>query len=157
MHRSSPSISTLIDLLETQQVRFEAFLKGLDRERAGIKSLASASLVEIGESKLALLEDIRLLEEKRSVVVSRLASNWGVQEDTLTLRTIADRVGPIESALLLRLHERLNRVVAAVRDAASFNGELMTRALTFLNQDFEVCGSTVKPATPQRAVAQEKG
>lgn len=138
MYRSSPSISTLIDLLETQQARFEAFLKVLDRERAGIKSLASVSLVEISESKLALLEDIRLLEEKRSAVVCRLASNWGVQADRLTLRAIADRVGPIESGLLLRLHERLNRVVTAVRDATSFNGELIARSLTFLNQGREV-------------------
>ena len=127
MYRSSPSISTVIDLLETQQVRFEAFLKVL-----------SASLVEISESKLALLEDIRLLEEKRSAVVSRLASNWGVQSDTLTLRAIADRVGPIESGLLLRLQERLNRVVTAVRDAASFNGKLIARSLAFLNQGHEV-------------------
>ena len=127
MYRSSPSISALIDLLETQQARFEAFLKVL-----------AASLVEISESKLALLEDIRLLEEKRSAVLSRLASNWRVQEDTLTLRAIADRVGPIESGLLLRLHERLNRVVTAVRDAASFNGELIARSLAFLNQGHEV-------------------
>lgn len=144
MYRSSPSISTLINLLETQQARFEAFLKVLDRERAGIKSLAAASLVEISQSKLALLEDIRLLEEKRSAVVSRLASNWGVQADTLTLRAIADRVGAIESGLLLRLHDRLNRVITAVRDGSSFNGELTVLSLAFLNQGFEVL-----PHSPQ--------
>ena len=51
MHRSSPSTSTLIDLLVTQQARFEAFPK-----------VPSASLVEISELKLALLEDIRLTD-----------------------------------------------------------------------------------------------
>ena len=158
MHRSSPSISTLIDLLEAQQARFEAFLKVLDHERAGINSFASASLVEISDSKLALLEDIRLLEEKRSAVVSRLAGNWGVQADTLTLRAIADRVGPIESGLLLRLHERLNRVVMAVRDATSFNGELIARSLIFLKAStFYSSQSAVKPGAPQGAVIEQKG
>ena len=61
-----PSTSTLIDLLVTQQARFEAFPK-----------VPSASLVEISESKFALVEDIRLPEEKRSAAVCHLASNRG--------------------------------------------------------------------------------
>jgi hypothetical protein len=127
MHRSSPSIGTLIDLLEAQQVRFETLLTVLDREGAAIKALAPASLVEHSESKLTLLEDIRLLEEKRSAVVLRLAGNWGVPAETLTLRAIAERVGPIEAGLLLRLHERLHRVASALRRATGTNGELIAR------------------------------
>jgi len=137
MYRSSPSIGALIDLLETQQARFEAVLTVLDRERAAFKVLAAPPLVRISESKLGLLEEIRLLEERRSAVVFRLASKWGVQADGLTLRAIAERLGPIERGLLLRLHERLNRVVTAVGDATSLNGELIAHSLSFLSPGFE--------------------
>lgn len=128
MYRSSPSIGTLIDLLEAQQARFETLLSVLDREGAAIRAGSPALLVEISESKLALLEDIRLLEEKRSAVVLRLAGNWGVPAETLTLRAIAERVGPIEAGLLLRLHERLHKVVSALRGATSANGALIASA-----------------------------
>jgi flagellar biosynthesis/type III secretory pathway chaperone len=142
MYRSSPSLSTLITLLERQQNRFEAFLALLDKERTAIKTLASASLVEISEAKLNLLEDIRLLDEQRSAAVARLAGNWGVEADSLTLRAIAQRVGPIEAGTLVRLHERLNKTVAAVRDSTGLNGDLIARSLAFLNQGLEVWRSS---------------
>jgi flagellar biosynthesis/type III secretory pathway chaperone len=138
MHRSSPSLSALIGLLEEQQARFEAFLTLLHEEQTAIKTISSTSLVAVNEAKLKVLEEIRLLEDKRGAAVARLAANWRVEPEGLTLRGIAERVGPIEAGTLLRLQDRLNKAILAVRDATAFNGGLIARSLVFLNQGLDV-------------------
>jgi flagellar biosynthesis/type III secretory pathway chaperone len=138
MYRTSPSISALVTLLQTQQERFDSLLTLLSREREAITSLATAPLVELSEAKLRLLEELRMLDEQRATAVARIAGNWRVPPETLTLHGIAERVGPIEAGMFHRLHERLSKVVAAIRESTSVNGELITRSLAFLNQGLDV-------------------
>lgn len=169
MYRTSSSISALITLLQTQQARFEVFLTLLTREREAIKSLATAPLVEISQAKLTLLGEIRSLEDERATVVCRIASQWGVTPDSLTLRGIAQRLASEESVTMLRLQERLHRIVAAVREATTFNGELLARSLAFVKQGLDVWRSApratslyssqgaLKPGVHQGELVRQRG
>ena len=147
MYRTSPSIGAFIGLLQNQQARFDAFLALLTRERDAIKSLAPTSLVELSQAKLTLLEDIQRLEEQRAETLTRIAGSWDVPGDTLTLCGIAERVGPRESAILLRLREQLQKAVAAIREASSFNAALLTRSLEFLSEGLNVWRSAPKSSS----------
>ena len=147
MYRTSPSIGALIGLLQTQQARFDAFLTLLTREREAIKSLAPTSLVELSQAKLALLEEIQRLEEQRAEMLVRIAGNWAVPTDSLSLRAIAERVGPRESAILLRLKEQLQKAVTAIREATGLNEVLLTRSLEFLSEGLGMWRSAPKSSS----------
>jgi len=147
MYRTSPSIGALIGLLQTQQARFDAFLALLAREREAIKSLAPTPLVELSQAKLTLLEEIQRLEEQRAEMLTRIAGTWAVPADSLTLRAIAERVGPIESARLLRLREDLHKAVAAIREATGLNEVLLARSLEFLSEGLGVWRSAPKASS----------
>jgi flagellar biosynthesis/type III secretory pathway chaperone len=169
MYRTSPSISALVTLLQVQQERFDSLLTLLAREREAITAMATASLVELSEAKLRLLDELRELDERRASAVARIAGNWGVPPETLTLHGIAERVGPIEAGILHRLKDRLARVVAAIRESTSVNSELIARSLAFLNQGLDVwrdapktsdlysSHGALKSGTLQGALVRQKG
>jgi len=147
MYRTSPSIGALISLLQTQQARFDAFLALLTREREAIKFLAPAPLVELSQAKLSLLEDIQRLEEQRGEMLARIGDSWAVPTDSLTLHAIAERVGPRESTMLLRLRDQLQKAVTAIREATGLNEVLLTRSLEFLSEGLGVWRSAPKSSS----------
>jgi len=133
-----PVISTtaqdLIEILEQEQTHLDSLVRLLQQEQQAITSLAIDELTASNQRKLALLTEIRSLEERRVAVVESLALEWRVASESLTLTAIADRIGTEDAGRLLRRHEQLHRSVLAAREAEAFTRSLVAGSLDLLSE-----------------------
>lgn len=137
-------IDALITVLGEEHRRLEALRALLKDEQQAIRALALEKMKATTAEKLKLLDAIRVLEERRSVILRELAEQWAVAEEDLSLRAIAARAGPLEADTLLREQEALAHVLAELRDANEFNGSLLAGSLAC----FQHCLSAWQPAGP---------
>jgi flagellar biosynthesis/type III secretory pathway chaperone len=141
----SPLIETLIEVLAQEHAALESFLGLLRLEQDAIRTLSSSAMAEVTAQKLTQLEAIRVLEQKRSEVVGRLAGEWGVSDGELTIRAIADRVGALEAGAVLRMQDQLNRTIVAIGEASEFNGSLIANSLDCFQQLLSACRLPEQP------------
>ncbi len=140
-----PLIESLIGVLTQEQTALESFLGLLRHEQDAIRTLSSSGMAEVTAQKLTLLEALRVLEQKRSEVVGQLAAAWGISEDDLTLRAIADRIEAQEAGALLCKQDQLNRTIIEVREASEFNGSLIAGSLDCFRQLLSACRVLEQP------------
>ncbi|MBI5410646.1 MAG: flagellar protein FlgN [Nitrospirae bacterium] len=136
---TSPLVETLIEVLAQEQGAFDKLLGLLGQEQKAVRTLSSQAMADANLQKLALLEEIGPLEQKRTEVVAELAAEWAVSREELTLRAIAERVGDQDGGALLRKLDQLNKTIAGVRDASEFNGSLIAGALDCFRQLLAAC------------------
>lgn len=137
-------IEALIAVLDEEHRRLEALRALLRDEQQAIRALALEKMTVTTTEKLKLLDAIRVLEERRSVIIRELAEEWAIAEDDLTLRAIAARAGALEAGALLRRQEALTRVLTDLRDANAFNGSLLAGSLAC----FQHCLTAWQSANP---------
>lgn len=156
---AAPPTQRLTAILDRQQQCCTALLDLLNREQGAIKGLSLNLLTSIHPEKLALLEDLRTLEEQRYGVVRELAQSWDLTDEDLTLRAIADRASATDAAQLLRMQDRLNQVILAVRDAGNVTSLLLAGSLGFIDQCLSLWRgpSSSVPLYSQAGQLQEAG
>jgi flagellar biosynthesis/type III secretory pathway chaperone len=142
---STALVETLAEILTQEQQALESFLGLLRREQDAIRHLSSSKMTYVTAQKLNLLETVRVLEQRRSDAVARLADEWGVGEGELTLRAIADRIGVPEAGALLRQQDQLNKTIFEVRDASEFNGTLIGDSLDCFQRLLSACRIPEQP------------
>jgi len=149
MHTSPVGVTSLVEalteILTQEQQALASFLGLLRHEQAAIRGLSSMQMAAITAEKLTLLEAIRLLEQRRSELISELSGEWDVDEDALTLRAVADRVGAPEAGALLRRQDQLKKTILEVREASEFNGSLVASSLDCFQQLLSACRPSEQP------------
>lgn len=121
-------------ILDQELDRLTALLALLKQEQQAIQRLSLSGLADTHATKLAVLNELQALEARRSETVGRLAEQWEVEPDSLTLQAIAGRLDPQDAGRLLRRQDGLNATILAVRDAGSFTDLLLSSSIGFIEQ-----------------------
>lgn len=152
----TPTIAELVSTLDQEQAGLDALLVLFDQEREAIRTLSSDALTSVNRAQLKLLGEIRAVEETRRAIVHRLAEEWAVDAERLTLRAIADRIGAPEAGRLLRRQDRLNEAIRAARDGSAFLGTLIADSLSLFREVLSIWqrGSAPRPLYAQSGELQ---
>ena len=162
-------VSGLLEILELMHDRTDALLQTLDQERQALKALRLDELTALHPATLQLLQELHALEERRTALTARLARQWGVSADSLTLREIAARMGGELAGHIDRLRRRLDGRITAARDRNRGLGVLVSRSLEFFHEALTIpYGNASAPALysqsgraqsrrPDGALIQRKG
>jgi flagellar biosynthesis/type III secretory pathway chaperone len=124
--------------MDALQERLEVFLDLLTQEHEAIGALALDRLGEINRGKLQLLEELNSLDRERACLVGQMANLWSLEPASVTLGSIAHRVGGEVGGRLKRQQNQLNESIAAVRERNQFISSLLGRSLTFLHEALRI-------------------
>lgn len=128
----------LSELLEQEQRCVDGLAALFRQEQDAVRSLSSDNLAATNQQKLALLTDLRQLEEQRSALVEQLACDWGLAPESITLATIAGRAGAELAGRLLRQQDRLKRSILEVHDANEISRLLVAGSLALIEDSLAV-------------------
>nr|MBI3614782.1 flagellar protein FlgN [Nitrospirota bacterium] len=128
----------LSEILDHEQRCMDSLVALFRREQEAIRRLAGDELAASNERKLALLTELRQLEEQRSTLVADLAAGWGLPSESMTLAMIAGRIGAEAAGRLLRQQDRLNRSILDARDANDVSRLLVAGSLALVEDTLAI-------------------
>jgi flagellar biosynthesis/type III secretory pathway chaperone len=121
-------LASIKAILQEQEKCCSALVALLQKERARLVDFDATAVEEIGKEKDILLLRLRLLEEERQRLTSRIAAEWpSLREGEVTLRAIAERAGDPE---LAGIRLKLVSLVQSIEDLNDFNRRLVDRSLS---------------------------
>lgn len=95
--------------------------KALDEEFEALRIASLPRLDEAIKRKMAVASKLKLIEETRSAMVSKIAENMGKPPADMTLKLLAGEVGGATGTSLLSLRSRLNEAIRKVTEKNEFN------------------------------------
>ncbi|TAJ08701.1 MAG: flagellar protein FlgN [Nitrospirae bacterium] len=134
----SIAIQRLSEILDHEQRCVDGLVALFRQEQEAIRLLASDELAASNQRKLALLTELRQLEEQRATLVAQLAADWGLPSESVTLTMIAGRIGAEAAGRLLRQQDRLNRSILDARDANDISRLLVAGSLALVEDTLAI-------------------
>lgn len=95
--------------------------KALDEEFEALRIASLPRLDAAIKRKMLVASRLKLIEETRSAMVSKIAARLGISPADMSLRMLADELGGETRTRLLSLRSRLNDIVQAVSEKNEFN------------------------------------
>lgn len=95
--------------------------KALEEEFAALKAYSLPRLEAAIKWKMLVSSKLKLIEETRNAMVSKIADKLGMSRAELSLRMLAGKMGGDLETRLLSLRSRLNEAVKNVSEKNDFN------------------------------------
>ena len=132
----NPQVQDLLNSLENVLVQefrtLQSLIIATKQERILLSNKEPDSIMQIVEEKEALLDQFGLLEEKRRMLITSIASEFSLKLNTVTINEIFPGLDSIESDRLLRLNDGITMLVQQARDLNFGNQALARTALDWL-------------------------
>lgn len=109
-----------------------ALLEVKQQERDAVLAVDLAALEQANRRQDRLHIDVRIAERERARLASQLARHWQLDEATLTLRAICERLPAAEAAPLRQAGETLADQAARLREHNDANAVLIAQSLRFV-------------------------
>lgn len=127
-------IEELIELICQEEKVLKAFLKLLNMQKQHLLANEIEQFQETVQQQEALIDEIKVLEEKRIGKVKEMADSKGMREDEITLTHLIEITLGDVSEELKGLKERLSKLVEKIRRANRVNEMLIKHSLNFIQQ-----------------------
>ena len=145
-----PMINELLGVLEQESGLYRSMLKVIDQEsKAAVRSDFDA-LTKVGEEKENILQKLRLIEDKRTELISEMAAALGYPQQALTLSLISQQVGEPFAGRLRQAGTDLSTVLNTVRKANQQTRQLFEHSLELLKSSFNLLSNLTQSDTVYR-------
>jgi FlgN protein len=127
--------SSLIEATEHEAAEFGRMLGILKRKQAAIAKLDTEEIQKIVGEELDKLNNIRVAEEKRAVILKRLALSGIDVNDT---RTLAAKLGRENSETYLKLQTGFRKVYDQVVQLNNITNVVLLHSIAFIRQNIRI-------------------
>lgn len=129
----------LLTLLQQEVELCEELLFVLEKERESLKSYRIESLLESNKEKETCLIKIRMMEESRRSLIHRLAKEFRVSPDELTLSKLCSITEKPVSSQLETFYNRLTELTKQIQGFNQMNKEFLQASI----EQVQVCLSLI--------------
>ncbi|MBN2326785.1 MAG: flagellar protein FlgN [Candidatus Omnitrophica bacterium] len=140
------TLKRLVEILAQEQRIHERILKAKRDERKLLAAGDADKLLKNTERISDLTEQAKEWEERRIEASNRIAEEWGVWKDGLTLKDLLEALPPANRAELEQARQSLKTTLEAVRSANRSNRLILQRSV-----------SAIREQLKQRTPHQESG
>jgi flagellar biosynthesis/type III secretory pathway chaperone len=131
-------LARLLETLGALRLRTQSFADLLTSERQAIRTLATDQLISLNQAKLRLLKELSTYEDVRKGIVEQLATLWKIPVGSMTMASIADRVGGPIADQLKQQQTQLNHSILTMKRSNQVTGAVLQKSLTFLHEAISV-------------------
>jgi len=155
------STAQLVDILEQNAALYEELAGASEEERISVEMGLVERLEEVVKLKENLSIKIKLLEETRLKLVSRIAEALGRSAEDITLAEIANHPEnrPYKGKLI-SLRDRLQKVAGRTAETNNFNKNLLSRCIVSVMDAMQCMNNLVMPSetySQKRRVSSKAG
>lgn len=135
-------IITLDDLVD----RCQALLDILKLEKQAILRASVDDLNAIRAKKEDLIQAIQVIDSRRFDLLSGLAMNFNVDQNSLTVSILAELAGNPFSGPLFRLSDRLSTLLKNIQDVNKANQSLLDHSISFVRSAVSFLSHLLTPS-----------
>lgn len=150
-HIPVPSVKSLVDLLQQEILIYREMASVLEEERGAMLAMDFERLSEIVPRKETLALRIKALDESRKMVSNRLALQYRIPVNELTISRLCDALDPSTARQLSMVRDELKAVVCRCQGlnehnerAARVGMELVHGAMEFMIKEADPAGQLYK-------------
>jgi flagellar biosynthesis/type III secretory pathway chaperone len=103
--------------------------KALDEECEALKAYSLTRLDAAIKRKMEVASKLRLIEEARNAMVSKISGRLGTPPAQISLKGLADQVGGEVRTRLLTLRSRMRQIVQTVTEKNDFNRGVISKLM----------------------------
>lgn len=104
--------------------------KSLDEELQALKAYSLPQLDSAIKKKMGISAKLKLIEETRNGMVSRIAVALGIPQAEMSLKKLAEKMGGATESRLISLRSRMSEVIAAVSGQNEFNKNYIEKLMS---------------------------
>lgn len=138
-------LEDLAQVLEQEIGKYEALLRLLRQERGLIISGDLAALGELVKRKETLVLELKIIQEARVTLMTRVSAAHDIPLVELTLRRLADLVPISHRPSYRSLLDRLIVLAAALVEENDWNAALLDRSMAYVKCSLSFLTSAVTP------------
>lgn len=136
-------LDDLLRLLEEEIGLYRSLLSILQKEKKAVIGSKLEELNEAGKEKESLILKIRILEEQRIRIQSRLAHSLGYETRDLTLSKLSQLVGEHHSVQLKICYSNLLTLIPSIQEINHSNKSLLTHSLELVKGSLSLLNNFV--------------
>lgn len=131
---SQAQCTQLVEIILQEQASCQALLDTVEAERRAIKSLAIGDFHSINVRRIAVLEQLQSIADRRDRVVQQIAESLPSSGPLVSMQMLLDRSRGPEVATVRRHHDTLMTVAKRVREEIKQNVVLIEGIRGFVEQ-----------------------
>ncbi|MGC9326220.1 MAG: flagellar protein FlgN [Candidatus Hinthialibacter sp.] len=128
------TLKRLVEILAQEQRIHERILKAKQDERKLLALGDAASLLKNTERISDLAEQAKEWEERRIEASNRIAEEWGVGKEDLTLQDLVEALSPADRIELERARKILKTTLESIQSANRSNQRILQRSVSALRE-----------------------
>ncbi len=122
-------LTELSGLLEQETELYQALLSAIEKEKQAVIAANLEKLNETTKAKENLLLKLRILDERRSHLLRKLADVLGQPENTLSLKNLSQMVAAPHASRLKRSRTKMLSLIGKIQAANNQNRALFSHSL----------------------------
>lgn len=143
MSQVIPLLEDLAHVLEQEVEKYETLLRLLRQERGLIVKGDLATLAELMKRKETLVLELKVIQEARVALMTRVSAMYDIPLVELTLFCLADLVPVSHTMLYRRLLNRLAVLVTRLVEENDGNAALLDRSVAYIKGSLSFLTSAV--------------
>lgn len=144
-HAMMMLLEDLTQVLEQETEKYESLLRLLSQERGLIASGDLAALGELVKRKETLTLELKIIQEARASLLTRISATRGIPLVELTLFRVAGLVPASHSTRYRTTLDRLALLATALAEENNWNAALLDRSIAYIRGSLSFLMSAVTP------------
>lgn len=138
-------LEDLTQVLKQETGKYEALLRLLRQERGLIVKGNLTPLAELVKRKETLVLELKVIQEARVALMTRLSAHYGIPLAELTLFRLAELVPALHATSYRALLIRLASLVTKLVEENEWNAALLDRSIAFIKGSLSFLTAAVTP------------